>query len=437
MGASQSVVFYESPKQEKWNGTANCQAGAAMSAGSQGGMMGGSVGCFDCVNRRRMKVDKEIEKERDEQLDMYIYAKASAEDAVPASDLDDLAPASPLASSESHPVNHDDDSTAALDALHTAEDGFSEGNGPADPASEDSGFVSRKTSRQEHEVENDTACGVEGAEGAAAALGSKKARRSVKFDGDGAEGEYSSGLPANDDDDVAVVMDGSPSSMVGLRSNSSLNRKSTPFPFAAGSRKRDSKRIGSRISIGYDDEDFDIDERFPLTDAEGLTDNIITMEFGESEFGDDDGVDDDGADRAMRLNSSSSFGSFKNRKLTPFPRQLLKSRQEKNSFIKEEKDNDDCEMEDSAESNEKTGYDAIESILFKVTGGSFSERVGDVNVPSGMHAIEEEEEAPPAQAPTMGPKSFTRNFTSLKSMASSVSSGGSWRSPTSPTAPSP
>ena len=410
MGAAQSVVLYESPKKEKWSG------GRREGGGAEAAAAAAAVGCLDCVNRRKMKVDKEIEKEREEQLDMYIYAKASAADAIPngggEDDLNSLAPASPLASGESQPTHR---------AADDEDDGDSGGGGGAP--------VSRKTSRQEHEASNEDAADAADAD-ADAALGSKKARRSVKFDGEGAY----SGLPTDADADDGAGAFGSGPSLysLGLRSNSSLNRKSTPFPFAAGSKKR----VGSRVSIGYDDEDFDIDERFPLTDNEGLTDNIVSMELGESEFGDDE-MDDGDDGRAMRLGSSSSFGSIKNRKLTPFPRQLLsrpRSRGDRHAILKEE--------EEEEAGGGDAGYDPIESILLKVTGGSFSERVGDAGAPApGMVAIEEEADAdagaPADLAVSVGQgKSFTRNFTSLKSMLSSGGSSSSGSSPRSPTSPS-
>ena len=442
------------------------------------------TGCFDCVMRRRPQLDTDIDAERDAKLEAYLVKRSSA-GALPgdaggdgvsqnAEELATLAPASPL------PSWRDDAGVVISDS---SADDEAESRSDEDLAAVTSA-ISRKASREAHEIDTRG----DGDSSNDDDEQSKRARTvhfncsSTDID---TQTQQPLSERANADthaqvvdDDVQVVVGTNgddPASQTQYRSSSSLmRRKATPFPGAKRrpQRKRTMDRFfstrtdGDYISCDADDENDaddveDIDALFPISAKgsgnmknttsnnngeeardtlapaqEKLTDDIVTVElseFGDSEyggsvFGEDDmdaDIGDETNGRAMTVSSfGSGAGSFKSRKLTPYPGErpkrtsskgLMPRRSSKLSF-----------KSGSATINiHENEYDELESMLERVTGDSTAnvddedDNVDNIVMPdtppsiSTMACIEEDDNDDEVHAAvTNKRKVFLRNFTS-------------------------
>ena len=175
-----------------------------------------SAGCFDCVMRRRVHLDTEIDAERDEKLEAYLVKRTSAAgDAVNAveaasAEIATLAPASPL------PSWRDDAGVVISES--------SGGDGAESRNSDVSSAISRKASREAHEI-GACASDVDAEEGGGDEQ-SKRAR-TVHFNCSSTDIDTQTQLPiveggdandggadadADDDDEVVIAIggDGSP-----------------------------------------------------------------------------------------------------------------------------------------------------------------------------------------------------------------------------------
>lgn len=357
----------------------------------------GGIGCFDCMMKKREKIDNEIMIEREAKLSEYLdsnekttaksqdgyfdggeFVKVGQEllqkgspSSSNVSQLDEeaalLAPSSPL------PISADDRKIT----IEEEEDRiFSRQNSivyqlEADSES-DNGIVKtlcRKTSRQAHEIDevvvdsNDL-------------LNNKRARRSVNFRSDTLDIDDNistdKGYEANDEPTIK------------LRSNSSLNRKSTPFP----------RRI-SLLSIELEETRFDnvedevdIDELYPAEDVAVLDDNECS--------------------KPKKFHSGTSGSQrMPMRKLTPFPQQSL-------SNCSTSTEEDQLQMiinratcaEVSFRSTTRQSRLSLHSI---VEEDAKEEHID--TMPSSSHMIHDYEDTIGNDDPT---RIFKRNFTSLK-----------------------